>query len=208
MLRITSALILLSTLSTANAQQYGSNNNPLRVWGASTGIVMQFEGPTGEVEMRGGWLETGFSYQFNDTIFAELNYAKNRVDSYEINGQTTDADEAWTSKRVGIGFRSARANSMNKYFGAAYYKYLGSDDSGDDAGTISLFMETDNNSRYGRLGLSRATKNATSTTLGGRHVWFLQSGLGLGFDWSYESGEEEAVKRTGITGGLLLMFRL
>lgn len=213
MIRIASALLLLATLSTANAQQFGVNNKSARVWGGSTGIVSNFESPAGEATMNGSWLETGVAYKFNDNLFGEIRYSKNTVDSVETNGETTDIDETWTSKGIGIGFRSARVGTVGKYFGAAYHQDIDGDESDSSSGRVSLFMEKDNSIRFGRLGLSRATKDATGTAIGGTHVWFLKSGIGLGMDWSYEAGKDTEmfgteVKYTEVSGGLLLMFRL
>jgi hypothetical protein len=118
------------------------------------------------------------------------------------------------NKTIGIGYRAARANSVGNYFGAAYYHNMDAEES-DSSGRVALFMEKDNSRRFGRLGLSRATSDATGTEIGGTHVWFLQSGLtlGLGFDRSYETGDttdtfDTALKYTKSTAGLLLMFRM
>jgi hypothetical protein len=213
MRRIASALLLLATLSTANAQQFGTNEKSARFWAGSTGSVVTFKNQSGEAIVSGGWIDTGLSYQLNDNFFGELSYSKNRVDSVEVNGETTSRDETWTSKGIGIGFRAARTAFIGNYFGAAYYHDISGDDSEDSSGLVSLFMEKDNYSRFGRLSVSRLTKDASGTAIGGTHVWFLQSGLGLGFDWSYETGEnadtfDTALKYTETTGGLLLMFRM
>ena len=213
MLRIASTLLFFITLGSANALAFTSNEKSLKVWGGSTGVAAKFKDAPVDASMQGSWLETGVSYQFTNNFFGEFNYTKNRIDSFEIDGQTIDSEDTWTSKTVGIGFRAARSQSIGKYYGAAYYHAMSSDESDEASGTVSLFMEKDTTSRYGRLGLTRATKDASGTTIGGRHVWFLQSGLGLGLDWSYFSATDTAtfnteVKYTETSGGLLLMFRL
>jgi hypothetical protein len=213
MLRIASSLILLVTFSTVNAQQFSVNEKPVRLWGGSTGVVSKFVGPTGEATVNGGWLDTGLSYQFNDNFFGQISYTKNRVDSVIANGETTNFDDSWTSKGIGIGYRHARSSVLGKYFGVAYYHDIGGDESEETSGLISLFMEKDTKGRFGRFGISRSTQNASGTAFGGTHVWFLKSGLGLGFDWSYETGTESEMFDTEIkyvetTGGLLLMYRM
>ncbi|MDB4222742.1 hypothetical protein N9850_03135 [Granulosicoccus sp.] len=210
---IATALFLLATLSSANAQQFGTNEKSARVWAGSTGSVVTFKNQSGEAIVSGGWLDTGLSYQLTDNFFGELSYSKNRVDSVEVDGETTSRDDTWSSKGIGIGFRLARTEYIGNYFGAAYYHDISGDDSEDSSSLISLFMEKDNYSRFGRLSISKLTKDATGTSVGGTHVWFLQSGLGLGFEWSYETGKnadmfDTELKYTGTTAGLLVMFRL
>lgn len=213
MIRIASSLLLLATLSTANAQQFSVNEKSARVWGGGNGIVSNFKSPTGEATMNGNWLEMGAAYKFNDNFFGEIRYSKNAVDSVKTNGEKTNIDESWTSKEIGIGFRSARAGTVGKYFGAAYYQDIDGDESDSSSARVSLFLEKDDSIRLGRLGISRATKDATGTAIGGTHVWFLKSGIGLGLNWSYEAGKDTEmfgteIKYTETSGGILLMFRL
>lgn len=213
MLRIAAVLLTLVTINSAHAQQFTTNSFATRIFAGSSGYVLELENAANDAKTNGSQLEAGLSFQFNDTLFGTINYSSNSIDSTEINDVTTERDETWTSTVLGVGLRSTYGTGVGNYYGIAYYHDLDAAESGDSSALISLFMEKDNSRRFGRLGLSRAAENATGNIIGGTHVWFLESGLGLGFDWSYEAGEDALdlgimVEYTEISGGLLLMYRL
>jgi len=212
MFRFVSSVLLLAAFTSANAQQFDTNNKHARVWAGSSGSTMTISAPRRNLEATQSVVDTGLSYQFNDNFFGSANYGRATLRSISFNGQTETMSDTTSKSILGMGYRLARANTAGKYFGLAYYRNFDAEEE-SASGFISIFSEKDNNNRYGRVGLSTDLTSESTVEFSGRHVWFLQSGLGLGLNWAYQAfTDTETLNQSAdvsvATGGVLLMYRI
>ena len=211
MLRIASALLFITVASSAQAQTFAVNDKPFRVQAAYVKDALKMDISANNTILAGEAAASGFStslnYQINDNLFAGVSYGKGSTDEFTIDGQSfLDDSNDYTSKSITLGYRIPRGGKIGEYWGIKAEADMSGDEE-DDGNIYTGFTEKDTTKRYGNIGLSIEDDGSS---LSGTHVWFLQSGIGVGIGWgfgAYETTGDVPMEGTQTSGALVLMYR-
>jgi len=158
---------------------------------------------------------TTINYKFAEKFYAEAGYGKSSFDSMSINGaNSTLNDDGTTTTMLGIGYLMPKGNKIGEFWGVGFQS-LSSDDADEDGtGILKILSQKNTSRRFGEVSFQRESSDAGNiNAIAGMHVWFIQPGLGLGFEWSLSAAKLDA-QAIGAEGtlseqaaGLVFMYR-
>lgn len=162
-------------------------------------------------------LESGFAgigtYQSAQGFYGELGFGRVTTDEVEVNRQTFDVDDSYSVRAFGLGYRMPRATGEGLYWGFGYRNTKTDESGSDPVNSIRLFWEKERVRRYGIISVAYNTSDDFNLfTVSGRHVWFGESGVGIGVSWGLGAGQTDSgfdpeadIGQASL--GALIMFR-
>jgi len=215
MLRIASTLVLLTACTVASAQNISSNDSPLRAQFSYIKGNTNLEVGANSAEIADTSLQTTINYKFAEKFYAEVGYGKSSDDSMSINGSSAPlSNDTTTSTMLGLGYLRPKSNKIGEYWGIGFQTVSSDIDDADDLNVLKILSQKNTSQRFGEISFQRATSDSGSiNSLAGTHIWFIQPGMGLGFEWSLSGAklDEESFGAEGElsqqAAGIVFMYR-
>jgi len=215
MLRIASTLVLLTACAVANAQNISPSDSPLRAhFSYIKGNANLDIGPN-SAEVAGTSMLTTLNYKFAEKFYAEAGYGKSSADSMSINGASAALDDnSTTTTMLGLGYLRPKSNKIGQYWGVGYQTVSSDDPDEDGSNILKILSQKNTSQRFGEVSFQRASSESGSiNSLAGTHIWFIQPGLGLGFEWALSGAKLDAEafgaegELTEQAAGIVFMYR-
>lgn len=194
--------------------QGDDNSNQLRMDFSYNNAATAFDDGFDRLTVQETMLDGVFTLQTASGLYGRVGFGRANVYEVEFNGRSVSTDDDYSARLFGFGYRVAYKGQPERFWGLGYENAKVNESGSDAANTVLGFWEKDNARRYGIIDVAYSSSDdAGLLALSGRHVWFLNSGMGLGVTWGVGTGTIETDSGfsdvdVGVANlGAVLMFR-